>query len=132
VLEGIVFNHRTHVEALAEGFAIREARLTGGVTRNPVLAQMFADVLKLPVTVAATDEAAAFGAALCAGAAVGMFPSAHRPSGAAVRQYVPDAARGAVFDERFSLYSRLAESLAPYWPEIDRLGRRSLDDGADA
>jgi L-xylulokinase len=132
VLEGIVFNHRTHVEALGDGFAIREARLTGGVTRNPVLAQMFADVLKLPVTVAATDEAAAFGAALCAGAAVGMFPSAHRPSGAAVREYVPDAARGAVFDERFSLYRRLAESLAPSWPEIDRLGRRPLDGGADA
>jgi L-xylulokinase len=130
VLEGIVFNHRTHVEALGDGFVIREARLTGGVTRNPVLAQMFADVLKLPVTVAATDEAAALGAALCAGAAVGMFPSAHRPTGAAAREYIPDAARSAVFDERFSLYSRLAESLAPYWPEIDRLGRRSFDGGA--
>ncbi len=73
VLEGIVFNHRTHVEALRDGFAISEIRLTGGGSRNPAFVQMFADVLNAPVTVTSTDEAAALGAALCAGAAVGLF-----------------------------------------------------------
>ena len=45
VLEGIAFNHRVHIDALRDGFAVREARLTGGASRNPAFAQMFADVL---------------------------------------------------------------------------------------
>lgn len=127
VLEGIVFNHRTHVDALRDGFAVREARLTGGVSRNPAFAQMFADVLNMPVTVASIDEAAAFGAALCAGAAVGLFASPHqgpRLIRATSREYLPDRARSAVLDERFSLYGRIAESLKPQWPEIERLARQ--------
>ena len=53
-------------------------RLTGGVSRNPLFAQMFADVLAIPVTVTATEEAAAWGAALCAGAASGYGPRRSR------------------------------------------------------
>ena len=67
VIEGIAFNHRHHVDALRDGFAPRAARLTGGISRAPVFAQLFADVLDMPVTVSATEEAAAWGAALCAG-----------------------------------------------------------------
>ncbi|MFD1807916.1 FGGY-family carbohydrate kinase [Gemmobacter lanyuensis] len=75
VLEGIAFNHRVHVDALRDGFAPDEARLTGGISRNPAFARLFADVLGMPVTVSATEEAAAWGAALCAGAGVGLFAS---------------------------------------------------------
>jgi L-xylulokinase len=126
VLEGIAFNHRTHVDALRDGFAFREVRLTGGASRNPAFAQMFADVLDMPVTVAAVDEAAAFGAALCAGAAVGLFTSPEEGAKAIVktdRTYMPDAARAAVFDDRFALYGKLAESLKPHWAELERLGQ---------
>jgi L-xylulokinase len=133
VLEGIVFNHRSHVEALREGFAVREVRLTGGGSRNPAFVQMFADVLNMPVTITATDEAAAFGAALCAGAAVGLFASPQQGARTVcrtVRQYLPDAARGAVFDERFSLYRRIAESLKPQWAEIERLAGQSVGGAA--
>jgi L-xylulokinase len=126
VLEGIVFNHRNHVEALRDGFDVREARLTGGVSRNPTFAQMFADILGMPLTVTAVDEAAAFGAALCAGAAVGLFASLQEspPAGGATnREYEPDKARSAVYDERYSLYCRIAEALKPQWPEIERLAK---------
>ena len=133
VLEGIVFNHRTHVEALREGFAIREVRLTGGSSRNPAFAQMFADVLNMPVTITSTDEAAAFGAALCAGAAIGLFASPQqgaRTVSMAVRRYLPDAARSMVFDQRFSLYCRIAKSLKPQWPEIERLAGQEIGGAA--
>jgi L-xylulokinase len=124
VLEGIAFNHRTHVEALREGFAAREVRLTGGGSRNPAFAQMFADVLNMPVTVTAVDEAAAFGAARCAGAAIGLFTTPHQvigPGNGENREYRPDPTRAARFDERFALYSRIAEALKPQWAEIERL-----------
>jgi L-xylulokinase len=124
VLEGIVFNHRTHVEALREGFAVGQIRLTGGSSRNPSFVQMFADVLGSPVTVTSTDEAAAFGAALCAGAAVGLCETPQqgaRQAGMTARRYEPVPASSAIFNERFSLYCRIAESLARYWPQIEKL-----------
>ncbi|RUX25672.1 carbohydrate kinase [Mesorhizobium sp. M7A.F.Ca.US.011.01.1.1] len=126
VLEGIAFNHRSHVEALREGFAISEIRLTGGGSRNPAFVQMFADVLNAPVIVTSTDEAAAFGAALCAGAAVGIFATPQqgaRQVGMTARQYEPGPASSAVFNERFSLYGRIAGALEPHWPDIEKLAR---------
>ena len=126
VLEGIAFNHRHHVEALREGFAFDAARLTGGVSRNSTIAQLFADILGLPVTVTDTDEAAAWGAALCAGAAIGLYASPHddpRDIAATARTHEPDPNRHSELDDRYAMHTRLAEALKPLWPEIERLGR---------
>jgi L-xylulokinase len=128
VLEGIAFNHRTHIDALRDGFAPRAARLTGGISRNPAFARMFADVLGMPVTVTETDEAAAWGAALCAGAGVGIFASPlDDPRDPAGQTYAPDPARSAAYDARYRVFTRAAEALAPLWPEIE-----ALDPGAPA
>ncbi|CAM5774223.1 carbohydrate kinase [Labrys miyagiensis] len=127
VLEGIVFNHRFHVEALRQGFPCREVRLTGGVSRNASFAQMFADALNLPVTVAGVDEAAAFGAALCAGAAVGQFASPQDGARALVaraRVFEPDPARARTYDERFAVYTGIAEALKPHWDRLESLGAK--------
>ncbi|MFO1207762.1 MAG: FGGY-family carbohydrate kinase [Amaricoccus sp.] len=124
VLEGIAFNHRVHIDALRDGFAVREARLTGGASRNPAFAQMFADVLAMPVVVTDTDEAAAWGAALCAGAAVGLFASPEadpRDLAALGRTYAPDPARSAAYERRYRLSGRIAEAMAPLWPDIEAL-----------
>lgn len=124
VIEGIAFNHRVHVDALREGFAPRTARLTGGISRNPVFAQIFADALGLPVTVTETEEAAAWGAALCAGAGVGLFASPrHDPRDLAAigHTYAPDPDRSAVLARRYQLHRDIAQSLAPLWPAIEAL-----------
>ena len=73
VLEGIVFNHRTHVDILADAFDVRRVRLTGGGSGRARMGQLFADGLGRPIEVPAQSEAAALGAALCAGVAVGAF-----------------------------------------------------------
>ncbi|MCA8881460.1 MAG: carbohydrate kinase [Rhodobacteraceae bacterium] len=124
VLEGIAFNHRIHIDALRDGFDVAEARLTGGASRNPTFAQMFADILGMPVTVTATDEAAAWGAALCAGAGIGLFASPQddpRDLGRLGRSFDPDSKRRAAYQRRYELFCRLAEHLAPFWPELDAL-----------
>ena len=124
MLEGIAFNHRVHVDALRDGFAVREARLTGGASRNPAFAQMFADVLAMPVIVTATEEAAAWGAALCAGAGVGLFSSPQddpRDFARLDTTYAPDRDRSSAYQERYALFCRAAATLAPLWPEIERL-----------
>ena len=130
VLEGIVFNHRTHIDALRAGFQFRSARLTGGGSRNPAFAQLFADALGMPITVAKIDEAAAFGAALCAGAAVGRYVSpgdgARRLVGAGTT-YEPNEKRNQELEERYTVYARLADALNPLWPDIEALGGAPRD-----
>ncbi|WP_292667830.1 FGGY-family carbohydrate kinase, partial [Mesorhizobium sp.] len=124
VIEGIAFNHRVHVDALREGFATREARLTGGISRNPTFVQIFADVLAMPLTVTETEEAAAWGAALCAGAGVGLFASPrHDPRDLAAlgRTYRPDPERSAAMDKRYRLHCDIADHLAEAWPSIEAL-----------
>jgi L-xylulokinase len=125
VLEGIAFNHRTHIEALRDGFPFAEARLTGGISRNPAFVQLFADILGLPVTVTETEEAAAWGAALCAGAAAGLYASAAddpRDLSAISTTCAPDPGRHAAMTDRFRLFTSLAEALKPHWAALDALG----------
>lgn len=124
VIEGIAFNHRVHVDALREGFDPREARLTGGISRNPVFAQIFADALGMPVTVTETDEAAAWGAALCAGSGVGLYESpSHDPRDlmAISRTFQPEAARAAALQQRYRLHCDVAAQMAPLWDRIEAL-----------
>ncbi|KGJ03896.1 L-xylulokinase [Paracoccus halophilus] len=124
VIEGIAFNHRSHVDALRDGFAPEKVRLTGGISRSPLFAQLFADVLRMPVSVSDTDEAAAWGAALCAGSAVGLYRSARddpRDLTALTRHYVPDPVRSADLEARYGIFTELARALAPIWPRIETL-----------
>ena len=126
VIEGIAFNHRVHVDALREGFTPNEARLTGGISRNPVFAQIFADVLGMPVIVTETEEAAAWGAALCAGAGVGMFMSPRhdpRDLSSLGHCYAPDPRRSAAMAERYRLHCEIVRTLAPLWPAIESIDR---------
>ncbi len=130
VLEGIAMNHRTHVDALRDGFPFSSARLTGGAARNPAFVQMFADVLGMPVTVTNTDEAAAWGAALCAGTAVGAFASVQddpTDQEVSARTYSPDPERCAAYDERFALYGRIADSMKSHWPDIEALASGGME-----
>ena len=124
LLEGVAFNHRHHVDILRQAFGAEEARLTGGISRNETVAQLFADVLNLPVTVTDTDEAAAWGAALCAGAAVGAFGSVDndpRDLPAISRRYVPDETRAAHYEKRYATYVAVGESLAGLQEQLNTL-----------
>jgi L-xylulokinase len=126
VIEGIAFNHRVHVDALREGFEPREARLTGGISRNPVFAQVFADALAMPVVVTETEEASAWGAALCAGSGAGLFASPRhdpRDLAAIARTYHPQAQRGAALADRYRLHCDVAAAMAPLWGRIEALAQ---------
>ncbi|ETX30824.1 FGGY-family carbohydrate kinase [Roseivivax isoporae] len=124
LLEGIAFNHRQHVDALRGPFEATEVRLTGGASRNPTVAQLFADILDMPVTVTATDEAAAWGAALCAGAAIGAFArfdADPRDIDGEATTWRPAPDRAAHYSHRFALYREVAEALGPTWDRLNAL-----------
>jgi L-xylulokinase len=74
VLEGVAFNHRTHLDGLREVFTIeRPVRVCGGGARSADWTQMLADVLDLPVEVTDASEAGTRGAALLAGIGTGVY-----------------------------------------------------------
>jgi L-xylulokinase len=125
VIEGIAFNHRVHVDDLREGFQMKTAKLTGGISRNPLFAQLFADVLGMTVTVTDTEEAAAWGAALCAGSGIGLFAAPTddpRDLAAIGHDYHPDPIRQKALQERYTLHCDLATALSPLYARIEALG----------
>lgn len=124
VLEGIAFNHRVHVDALKDGFEIKSARLTGGISRNPIFSQIFADVLAMPVMVTETEEAAAWGAALCAGSGAGLYASPYddpRMLEGSMHSFSPDPSRSIKMQERYNLHCQAADMLSTLWPHLEAL-----------
>jgi L-xylulokinase len=124
VLEGIAYNHRIHVAALRDGFAPGKAKLTGGVSRNPLVGQLFADVMDMPIATSDTAEAAAWGAALCAGVAAGVYdhyPADPRDLEAIETVYMPNPEEVERHNRKFELFLQLAETLAPFWPKLQAL-----------
>src|SRR4029453_18614523 len=75
-LESIAFQSRDLADAMAAaGQPIRGLKVDGGGTANPFLMQFQADILGVPVEVAAVQETTALGAAYLAGLASGFWHS---------------------------------------------------------
>jgi glycerol kinase len=72
-LESTAYQTRDVVDAM--GIELEALRVDGGATANEFLMQFQADVLRIPVEVAAERETTAIGAAALAGLATGVFDS---------------------------------------------------------
>jgi xylulokinase len=74
VLEGVAFGLRDSLELL-RGLGVRPvaARVSGGGARSDLWLRIVASVLELPLERTATEEGAAFGAALLGGVAAGIY-----------------------------------------------------------
>jgi L-xylulokinase len=112
----VVFNHRWHVEALAERFDLtrRPVRLGGGGARSPQWSQWLADALGLPIEVTDATEAGSRGAAVLAGLGVKVYADPAEATAAVVRvvrTHEPDAAAHARLSERFAGYERTVKAL---------------------
>lgn len=121
VLEGVVCNHRTHLEHLRDHFDITSSTLTGGGARSDRWAQLFADVLDLTVRVPAAEEAGALGTAMCAMVAGGLYddlPSAVDRLTSVAREYEPDPSRRDAAEAVYQQYRETVERLGPVWEHL--------------
>lgn len=77
VLEGVAHRGADLIEAAESdtGLEVRRINLDGGMSRNATFVQALADTCGRPVSVSATTEATALGAAVVAGVAVGTWPT---------------------------------------------------------
>jgi L-xylulokinase len=110
VLDGIVFNHRVHLDALRERFTPGgAARLAGGGSRSPAWAQLLADVSGLAVEVTDADEVGARGAAMLAAIGLGQHRDLEESAAAMVRvARRHDPSPSALLEERYRAYRALA------------------------
>ncbi len=118
VLEGVVFNHRTHVDALRGAFEMSEGRLTGGAVRSRRWAQMFADALGLTVLLTDAKESGALGVAMCAAVGAGMHSSLEEAATACVRvtgRLEPNADSQEQLGARYAHYCKVINALEGVW-----------------
>ena len=126
VYEGIAFCHRWHLEKLLKTRqdAPKCIRLAGGAARSAVWAQMFADVMGLPVETVEANETGALGCAIAAAVATGEYDSleaAVENMTAVSRRYEPDRSVTGIYDRKYALYCKTIGQLDALWDDMQAL-----------
>jgi L-ribulokinase len=112
LLEATAFGTRTIIEAFnSSGVPVTELVVAGGLLKNTLLMQIYADVTNLPLSTIASAQGPALGSAIHAAVAAGAYPDIHAASSAMGRSdkavYQPLAANVKAYDELFAEYTLL-------------------------
>ena len=118
VLEGVAYGLRDSLELLrALGVDAERGRVSGGGARSALWLRIVASVLGLPLErTAASEEGAAFGAALLGGVATGVFADAAEAVASCVHvtdRIEPDPAWQAVYEDGYARFRMLYPALRP-------------------
>jgi L-ribulokinase len=112
LLESTAFGTRMIVETFgASGVPVTEFVVAGGLTKSAPLMQIYADVLRRPLSVIGSEQAPALGSAIHAAVAAGAYPDVPAAANVMGRLtpgvYSPDAARADTYDQLYAEYVRL-------------------------
>jgi xylulokinase len=117
ILEGLTYELRLNLDLLRDGgVGIDVLRAIGGGARSKLWLQLKADITGIPVITPRITEAAAFGAALLAGAGAGLWGSAAEGAERFLEltdTYEPDAGRHAAYTELYERYREVYPAVAP-------------------
>jgi L-ribulokinase len=109
LIEATAFGTRAIIDAFeAQGICVSELVCAGGLIRNKVLMQIYADVLQLPISVLPSEQGPALGAAIHAAVAAGAYQDVYQASAAMgcklSSAFVPNADHGDVYRQLYSEY----------------------------
>ena len=131
LLEATAYATRLIVEHFrAHGIPVEEFRFTGGISRkNPLLMQIFADVLKMKVMVLQTEQGSALGSAIYAAAAAGEEAGGYRDITQAIlhmmspvqQEYLPIFENSCIYDRLYPEYKTLHDTFGVQTPMMKRL-----------
>ena len=112
LLEATAFGTRTIVEAFQKsGVPVTEFVVTGGLLKNTLLMQIYADVTNLPLSTIVSEQGPALGSAIHAAVAAGAYPDIHAASAAMGRAdkgvYQPIPENVQAYDALFAEYTAL-------------------------
>jgi L-ribulokinase len=115
LVEATAFGSRMINERfISEGIRIDGVIAIGGVAKkNPFVMQIVADVLNMPIKVAASDQTVALGSAMAASVVAGIhkdIPAAQKAMGGGFeKEYHPDPVRAEKYDRLFKKYKELGK-----------------------
>jgi L-ribulokinase len=109
LLESTAFGTRVIVEAFeSSGVPVTEVIVAGGLLKNELLMQIYADVTRHSLSVIDSDQGPALGSAIHAAVAAGAYPdvpNAAQAMGKVRRQvYTPVPENSAIYDELYAEY----------------------------
>jgi L-ribulokinase len=112
LLEATAFGTRTIVEAFQRsGVPVTELVVAGGLLKNRLLMQIYADVTRLPLSTIGSDQGPALGAAIHAAVAAGAYPDVRAAAQVmgkrTVAAYPPNEDDARIYDELFAEYTLL-------------------------
>jgi xylulokinase len=111
VLEGVAYGLRDSLELLRElGVTPEKGRVSGGGARSRLWLEIVASVLGLPLELTVVEEGSAYGAALLAGVAGGVYSDAHEAVAACVqaREAIePNPAWAPAYEEGYARFRAL-------------------------
>ncbi|HYY19022.1 MAG TPA: ribulokinase, partial [Streptosporangiaceae bacterium] len=140
LLEATAFGTRVIVEAFeSSGVPVTEVIVAGGLLKNELLMQIYADVLRRPLSVIDSDQGPALGSAIHAAVAAGAYPdvpAAAQAMGKVRREvYTPIPENSALYDELYAEYVLLHDYFGRGGNEVlhrlRALRDRVLDAGPD-
>ncbi|WP_345569993.1 ribulokinase [Nonomuraea rosea] len=112
LIESTAFGARMIVETFEKsGVPVEEFVVAGGLLKNRFLMQVYADVLRRPLSVIGSDQGPALGSAIHAAVAAGAYPGIEEAAAAMGKRteaaYVPDQASADAYDRLYAEYRRL-------------------------
>lgn len=117
LIEATAFGTRVIIDQLeTAGVPVVDFIAAGGLLKNPLVMQVYADVLRRPIHVIESDQAPAVGSAMHAAVAAGAHPDivAAADSMARLRRdaWIPDPDRADVYDRLYAVYRSLHDHFA--------------------
>jgi L-ribulokinase len=109
LLEATAFGTRVIIDAFeAAGVPVTELIIAGGLMRNQLLMQIYADVTRRPLSLVASEQAPALGSAIHAAVAAGAYPDVPAAAAAMGKMragvYKPDPVSADVYDQLYAEY----------------------------
>ena len=125
LLEATAFGTRVITETFGDsGVPVKELIIAGGLAKNALLMQIYADVTRLPLSIIDSEQGPALGSAIHAAVAAGAYPdvpTAAKNMGKVRRGvHLPDEERAKAYDQLFELYLELHD----YFGRNSRLMRK--------
>ncbi len=117
LIEATAFGTRVILDTFAEaGVPVHEFFVAGGLLKNPVIMQIYADVTRFPLHLIESEQGPALGSAMHAAVAAGEYPdiraAAEHMGGSRRDAYVPDPKRADAYDALYAHYRALHDHFA--------------------
>jgi L-ribulokinase len=133
LLESTAFGTRTIIEAFeSNAVPVNEFVVAGGLVKNRLLMQIYADVIRRPLSTVRSAQGPALGsaihAAVAAGAYANIFAASKAMGGREEAVFVPDERRAGAYDRLYRQYAQLHDYFGRNSSVLHAL--RDIRDGA--